>query len=870
MFRSSRLRGDLFATLRIRARVITTSVAVASLALLAWVSLRHGPYASAKESGPLASSTVHSTADFNWRVSPSSTLHSIGQNSITLDSCPPGVIATEPNYYVYLSGAGIPEAVRITGGTCKGDGHSGTLEFKTANDHPPGYEISSASGGIQEASIAARYLPTNPFGLSQSGKVIVTPGEYDVFAPISIRARSQTIDFAGSVLNCYTADSPCIFVGDPARSDLFDNITLSSPRGRPMIVAGTKPFIEVNAQQTRVLNVSLQWPAPGKSFGSYVQVDDDQAFLLDGLETAAGAGLTCNPSFCGAVVSAPGPFNRWSAVGWLKNLNISLQCLGKGVEWISGNSLRISDSVIQGWSVFGIRASNQRGGYAGLRTENVYFEASPSCMQHSPYGNVGSAAIIAEGLQVRIGGLSANSPNGVFPNWGTGEGSHHWLYWVVPVHTKFGEGIPLPAGQAITNGSGKITGTFPKITGASSYKILKMDWDGNSIPRPFPEGTGNYLLTTVEQNSCASLTCSFTDSGGPLSSYSNPGDKLTEDLYMPRLDFWPGGIVISPAGDSSTGSYSFPGLPLQTDVANIGGIVSTLPAWAITAEANMMEGSPATPPAAANVEALHTNAQSFPWATILKSANLPQQGLSQRKGRLNFGHRGAASAFTPLITLGDSDWGKTWTTSGHRPHADVNDLDVGYEGNIDTFYSRAQKAIRNYIGKFPDAKPQEELDASVKTFNVPVTINGDLKVTGKCAGCGSENANSGRWSISLITQRAAVAPASICASSLCGSGLYRISYYVDSASACSSAGKAATSLVLGWKDETGAKTLHLPLSGSGILSGTELSLGATSNFGGGTLSVWSAGAGITYSTTYSPCANGTASYGLHIAVEKAQ
>ena len=52
-----------------------------------------------------------------------------------------------------------------------------------------------------------------------------------------------------------------------------------------MMVAGTKPFIEVNGSQTRIFNVSARWPPKGGSFGSYVQVDDDQAFLLDGMDT---------------------------------------------------------------------------------------------------------------------------------------------------------------------------------------------------------------------------------------------------------------------------------------------------------------------------------------------------------------------------------------------------------------------------------------------------------------------------------------------------------------------------------------------------------------------------------------------------------
>src|ERR1700757_4535145 len=106
----------------------------------------------------------------HWRQSPGSPLGSRGKNTVTLTPCPLGVIATEPWYYVYISGAGNPEAVKVTGGTCKGDSRVGTLEFTTVNSHPSGYVISSASGGIQEASIAARFTPTNPTGVSQSGR----------------------------------------------------------------------------------------------------------------------------------------------------------------------------------------------------------------------------------------------------------------------------------------------------------------------------------------------------------------------------------------------------------------------------------------------------------------------------------------------------------------------------------------------------------------------------------------------------------------------------------------------------------------------------------------------------------------------------
>ena len=865
--------GTLLRSLHSHLRAVAASAGVLIVVSAVFLSLHHVPYATASQSGPLASNMVRSPGDLNWRQSPTSGINSPGKNSVTLVPCPPGVIASEPWYFVYVSGTGSPEAVRVTGGTCKGDYRPGTLEFTTTSSHPSGYVIGSASGGIQEASIAARFVPTNPSGSAQSGRVVVTPGEYNVFAPISIRATSQTVDFSGSILNCYTPNDACVFVGDHGPASAYESITLINPRGRPMMVAGTKPFIEVNAQQTRIFNVSTRIALPNNSFGSYVQVDDDQAFLLDGLDTLGGGkSVTCNPSFCGAFVTAPGPFNRWSAVGWLKHMSLSLQCSGKGVEWLSGNGLRISDSVIQGWSVFGVRVSNQRGGYGGFTSENVYYEASPSCRDYSPMGNVGSAGILAEGVEFKLSGVAANGASGVYPNWGEASGSHAWLYWVVPVHAKFGEGIPLPAGYAFLNGSARIKGTFPRIVGASSYKILRMDWDLRSS-RPYPEGTGKYLVATVPQSSCSTFACPFTDSGTELSSYTNLAEDLNRNLYMPRLDFWPGAIVISTAEDKSTATFSNFAPPLKADVLGAGAIVSTYPPGAITGEAGVLIGTGATPPAAANLVALQTNdTLGIPGATIMKAANGLGTPESGHKGRLNFGHHGQVAGFTPLITLVDSNWGKTWTSSNHRPTADANDLDMGYEGRGDFFYSRAEKEIREYIGKLPDGSPPEKLTASAKTFNVPVTINGDLTVTGRCAGCGgASGGGSSRGTVSLISQAASIPAKNLCANASCGAGQYRITYYVDSTGTCASPGNAGIVLAIGWKDETASRSLKVPLIGLGVANTDTLRLGAPSNFGSGEISVWSKGdAAITYSTSYTGCRSGSGTYALRIVAAKLQ
>jgi hypothetical protein len=273
--------------------------------------------------------------DFAWSQSPGNNLSTAGAQLVNLTQCPLGVNASEPQYYIYISGTGTAEAALITGGTCAGNGLAGTLQFTTANSHPAGYSVGSASGGLQEALIAARFTPTNPAGTSQSGKVIVPPGELKLFARVSIRASNITVDFSGSIVECWMNDT-CLFVGDTANSSTYSDVTLVNPRGRPAKANSIAPFIEVNAQKTRLFNVATRQPVTGGTFGSLVQVDDDQAFLLDGLDTTLGGGLRCDSTVCAPAVYAPGPFNVFSAVGWLKNLNISLQCAGNGVDWESG------------------------------------------------------------------------------------------------------------------------------------------------------------------------------------------------------------------------------------------------------------------------------------------------------------------------------------------------------------------------------------------------------------------------------------------------------------------------------------------------------------------------------------------------------
>jgi hypothetical protein len=175
---------------------------------------------------PLGRPTKYAT-EYDWSMSPAEELGQAGSKTVSLAACPPGVKGNEPEYWILINGS---EAAKVTGGTCAGEGRPGTLSFVSQKAHARGETISSASGGLQEALIAARYAPTNPTGSPQSGTVVVPPRELKAFARVSIRSSNLTVDFSGSILECWMKDT-CIFVGDPTSSISYQDITLINPAG---------------------------------------------------------------------------------------------------------------------------------------------------------------------------------------------------------------------------------------------------------------------------------------------------------------------------------------------------------------------------------------------------------------------------------------------------------------------------------------------------------------------------------------------------------------------------------------------------------------------------------------------------------------
>ena len=668
---------------------------------------------------------VKYAVDFSWSQSPTANLSTPGAKTVTLSACPAGVNAAEPQYHVYISGTGTFEAVQVTGGTCNGNGASGTLQFTTLNAHPSGYTISSASGGLREALIAARYIPTNPTGSSQAGMVVVPPGEFKVFGRVSIRASNITVDFSGSIVECQL-DDVCIYVGDPSNSILFSDITLVSPRGRPTIANGQDPFIEVNAQKTRLFNVATRVALSGGTFGTLVQVDDDQAFLLDGLSTTlGGSGVRCDATVCNPVIYAPGPFNVFSAVGWLKNLNLSLNCKGNGVDWQSGNTVSISDSVIQGYAQYGVRAGVRRGGLGGFSLNNIYEEVG-TCT--NPLGNIGQAGVVAQGsgaFGVKLeGGVGPSGAAPRFANTGTAD----YRYYIVAHHATFGTSNPLYAGNALTNGSGNITVTTPDISGANNFDLLRV----TTVPgarNQAPFGTGNFAVATAvsRTSACSNGVCTFTDTQAALQSY-----VVVIPNYFPLLDFWPGTLVLGTASDSSSSIA-----PARAYLDNaFDGIVAVAGTTGPSAIANRCGPADKWTPIwlSCFTSDIPSNLHEQSGMLLMVKPNADGGGQLNLKGRLNFANLGSGPGH--IMTLSDANFQKTIATANNRPTNDANDAFIGYDqGNGDPtqvgISFGAPKSLSNYIGNVGNGSSWlERLTATLKEFKTNVQMDSNLTLAG--------------------------------------------------------------------------------------------------------------------------------------------
>jgi hypothetical protein len=664
---------------------------------------------------------------YNWIQSPAMPpALAAGANTITFRPCPRGVRVADPpglvshvapHEYVYITGTGNPEAALIAGGGGHAGDSSCTIDVILKYPHPAGYTAGSATGGIKEASEDAMFL-AEPYGggirRRQGGMVILdTSGSpYKIHAPVYIEATNQVISGVGGTIDCYLLDDDCMKIGD-SNANHFGSIQLEHLRFHPNLIAGTNSALYVNANATIVRDVAVLYSSTHATFGHLVTVCDDQAFTLDGLNYG-GVGIRNDVKFVGSVVFAPGPFNRCSAVGWLKNMQISGQGAGNGIDWQSGNSLHVSDSVIQGFSQFGIRTGTMRGGYSPTQIDNVYMELNTPM---NPVGNVGAAGIIVVGS--RLSAKTEMLAVGGQPSYAH-TGSIHYVYWIVARDSSGGYSLPLQSGYADTNGKGSIVVSWPRINGEKkdgeniSYDILRTEGVGNALKAPY--GKGDFAIATgVPQ--CSGDVCQATDSQAALKTY----EVSKNPSFQPILMFWPGSLILS------AGAYADLVIP---PVTNVSPVISTLPNVPSVFAERCPRGTPGVYAVCFAGESAENN-QPRVVGTLMQNGPASGGPDPNVKGRLNFLNSPAAVVGpSHIITLVDSDPAKTLADAIHRPSNDDKDTYIGLDvPAAGASFAQSQLAlgapvsVSNYIGNKGDgAHWKERLTASVKTFAVPVAI----------------------------------------------------------------------------------------------------------------------------------------------------
>jgi len=704
---------------------------------------------------------TYSVPSYNWSQNPSGTI-AVGSNTVTLSPCPIGLTVNSlaaAQTYIYISGVGTPEAALITSTTClQAGGASGTITFTAANTHGTGYTVGSASQGVQEAINAASFVPNYAGGTAALGSVVIPPAQYTWQARVTVSAPNMVLDFAGSVITCTMADT-CLFIGSNAHDTYVWDVTVKHFVGQAACNNCNYPMIEDQAQKTHFSDIASANPFPlgsvtnGSSFGSLIQVDNDQAAIIDGLSAYQARWYHCTSTFCSVAVTGAGGSGN-AGVLYIKNSNMNLSCGANGVDNQNFNTLRISDSVIESQAQFAVRSAGIYSNVPNVELDNVYGEVA-GCANSNPLG-LGEAGLIVEGGFASV--KNSVGPVGSAPLFAD-TGSTQYNYYVVAHSSTNGASAPFLAGIALTNQAGSISVLWPRFgtTGTITYDVIRTSGLANN-PAPYTAictggsttACGSVATGLTVGSACAAVgstnVCSFSDTA----STSTTSYTVTSPAnYWPALPFWNGSVIFTTPGDVVSSSPSPGGVYFDRFGDNVANSAANPVSQVVTSFGLLIP----------KFFALHCNGvYGGAWQTCLENTNGSTAGatlleagaynapdVSGEKGRLIF-EEGPYSevAGGHKITLVDSNPAKTLSTGGLRPTYDANDTYIGLDNATGALSSNAQLAfgapvaISNYVGNVGDnVSFLERLTASLKTFNVPVKVNGNLTVTGTCTGCGS-------------------------------------------------------------------------------------------------------------------------------------
>jgi len=735
------------------------------------------------------------TPEWNWSQRPSDDLTTGGEVTIHLAPCPKGLETRSHGnnyvYKVYISSEGIPEAAPVIGGNCPPGAPSGTIDVLTANSHRAGYTVGSASSGIQEAWNDAWTgdVPTTATSIAAPYVKLMAGLNYSVFATVYLRGRGGQLDGAGAYIVCSTRDR-CFYIGTPiigigyhklynltagstvntdgarvtsvsASSGTFTVTTasnhpfvvgdvaaceyhsqtadqrwvsqvLSVPNATTFTVAfglGTfsagantfgfcnilNTFIENASDHVALQDIQLTQANPSAvGFFSYgITNDNDQQFIIERAANRSTVVIKNTANWPLGAFFYQRTDQGNAGIMYVHNTELTnVNCADGG-----GNGFVMTDSVCQGFPVYGVRYF---GGFQPSTFENLYEESTGGT------GNPLYAEAIAAQMGILMQGGVGHRIVGTFPiagwtpTFATG-GSTQRNYFVVPRSSIQGYGPIWYIGQAQpTSGSVSIPLQWPSIKlqdGFAGQSLGTLTWDilvttGSSTTSPAPFGTGNFAIATNVSGSCNTAgMCSYIDTQQVPTSY-----MVQIQGFLPAFWFWPSNVALN-------------NTTLLWDVgATNPEVVATQGVKSVAVTTPQCE--PINPgyqrsPVILTCETISnaTHATLFP--------NL-QGTPANSKGRLNLGQY--PNAPNDLITLYDSNFGKTTATAGERPLSDPGDIALAAD-QVGGLAQRAGTSITSYINALPTGTNyQERLTAAGKTFNVPVTVNGIIKANQFLAG----------------------------------------------------------------------------------------------------------------------------------------
>lgn len=539
-----------------------------------------------------------------------------------------------------------------------------------------------------------------------------------VGSTVQLRRHLLEVSAYGARFKC-TVNDKCFLIGDAANANLYSNITWTGGQFFSGVNNGTNPVFVDNANNTRFVDIVAGDSGGAERFGHFVENWNNQNEVIDMMRmNGIGHFLRCDATFCGSAIYAPGPFGSKAAITHVHDSDLGMQCGGNSIEFLSGNVLSVSNTILQGFAQYGIKYYRDGGYNYQLPLDDVYFEVG-NCA--NPMGNVGQAMAILQGgvtVEVHGGEQSVTMPR--FSNTGANQRN----YYIVAKSPSGQTSQRLPLGYALSDNTTAITVVWPKIAGADKYDVL-LTTGAAAVGTAAPYGTGNYAVATnVLQTGCGAYTCQITDNPATAASSYTVAPVYAVN-WMPKLDFWPGSFVLTTTADTTTQGYvaAFKGDTLSTPIINV--VPDSVMNVQYTGQ--YWHGAGAAAPLSASgvgrvFQYWPDNSYTPIGGMLLYGASEPGNNpqLLNRKGRLNFGgYSWDGGTIMDLITCRDANLPKTLATDQHRPVGDAGDCALGVVGP-DVGYLRAKTGFRFYFNSLPTGTGDTNgIDLTAGGINLP-------------------------------------------------------------------------------------------------------------------------------------------------------